>query len=30
MKQSGDLFLCVFIMFAVVIFGVKYSDFDNE
>ena len=30
MKQSGDLFLCVFIMIAVVVFGVKYSDFDNE
>ena len=29
MKQAGDLCLCVVIMFAVLIFGVKYSDFDN-
>ena len=30
MKNAGDLFLCVFIMIAVVIFGVKYSDSDSE
>ena len=30
MKNAGDLFLCVFIMIAVVIFGVKYSDSDCE
>lgn len=30
MKQAGDLFLCVFIMFAVLIFGVKYNDSDSE
>jgi len=30
MKHAGDLFLCIFIMIAVVIFGVKYSDSDNE
>jgi hypothetical protein len=29
-KNSGDLFLCVFIMIAVVVFGVKYNDSDNE
>ncbi len=30
MKPAGDLFLCVFIMFAVLIFGVKHNDFDSE
>jgi len=30
MKQAGDLFLCVFIMFAILIFGVKHNDYDNE